>query len=92
MGFGKPLALFSGMDKIFDSLKSRYEGIEFLALTSPSLEIFAQDGPPALENLPEQAIPAFPAVNDGSSKSSYKTIIRENLVLCLLYTSDAADE
>ncbi len=84
MGFGKPLALFSGMDKIFGSLKSRYDGIEFLALTSPSLEIFAQDGPPALENLSDQAIPSFPAVNDGSSKNSYKTIIKGNLVLVAL--------
>lgn len=84
MGFGKPLALFSGSDKLFDSLKARYDGIEFLAFTSPNLDVYAQTGSPALLGLAPQDIPRFPPINDGKGGGAFRTLIQKDLVLVAL--------
>jgi predicted MFS family arabinose efflux permease len=84
MGFGKPLALFSGTDKLFDSLRSRYEGITFLAVTGPNLEAYAQTDPGVLPALAPQDLPAFPTVNPPGREVAAKTLVRGQQILVSL--------
>jgi predicted MFS family arabinose efflux permease len=84
MGFGKPLALFSGTDKLFDSLRSRYEGIAFLAVTGPNLETYAQTETGVLETLAPQDLPAFPVTNPPGREVTAKTLVRGDRILVAL--------
>ena len=84
MGFGKPLSLFSGTDKLFENLKTRYEGLDLLAITSPDLKVYASQNAEVLGTLTDQEKPVFPAIDDEKGDAAFRTIVREDLVLVAL--------
>jgi len=83
MGFGKPLSLYSGTERDFADLKSRYQGINFLALTSPTLDRFAMDGKDYLSNVEAKNYPVFPSLK-GDKSGAFKFIIQGDQVLLAL--------
>lgn len=86
MGLGKPLSLFSGTDRLFDSIQSRYEGTEFLALTSTGLEAWAvtKGGEPILAQLTADKLVPFASVLDPQKSGDYRTVVQDKLVLISL--------
>jgi|GEM_PF-2945515 predicted MFS family arabinose efflux permease len=83
MGFGKPLSLFSGTERDFANLKARYEGITFLALTSPTLDRYAVDGKDYLAEVEAKNYPVFPNLK-GDKSGAFKFLIQGDQVLLAL--------
>ena len=92
MGFGKPLSLFSGTDKLFAGVQARYAGVEYMALTSTDLQVFAENqvNSPHLGSISSENRPIFAPVATKADLMSYRTMVSHGLVLIAtpLYFND----
>ncbi|MFZ4616803.1 MAG: MFS transporter [Rectinemataceae bacterium] len=86
MGFGKPLSLFSGTDKLFAGIQGRYEGVGYMALTSIGLEVYAESdqGSGRLASISQDSRPIFPSIATPADLGGYRTVIAGDQVLVAL--------